>query len=185
MADALDEFVVDGIEHNMPFLSALMQHPRWREGRLSTGFIAEEFPDGFHPIKPDQEGRAVLAAIATAVELFRRDRLDRLERAARAAFGRAQARLGGEARRRVCRGRRSSREWFRSRSQSIFRSAAAQRSTVASGWRPGDPVWRGTVGGPQDFGAGAAAAQWRPPRLEGHVGDGARHAADGSLRWTG
>ena len=47
MADALDEFVVDGIEHNMPFLSALMQHPRWREGRLSTGFIAEEFPDGF------------------------------------------------------------------------------------------------------------------------------------------
>ena len=44
MADALDEFVVDGIEHNIPFLSALMQHPRWREGRLSTGFIAEEYP---------------------------------------------------------------------------------------------------------------------------------------------
>ena len=54
MADALDEFVVDGIEHNIPFLSALMQHPRWREGRLSTGFIAEEFPDGFHA---DRAGR--------------------------------------------------------------------------------------------------------------------------------
>ncbi|MGO4838991.1 acetyl/propionyl-CoA carboxylase subunit alpha, partial [Rhizobiaceae sp. 2RAB30] len=36
MSDALDSFVVDGIEHNIPFLSALMQHPRWREGRLSV-----------------------------------------------------------------------------------------------------------------------------------------------------
>ena len=48
-ADALDAFVIDGIRHNIPFLSALMQHPRWRAGRLSTGFIAEEFPDGFQP----------------------------------------------------------------------------------------------------------------------------------------
>ncbi len=78
MADALDDFVVDGIEHNIPFLSALMQHPRWREGRLSTGFIAEEFPDGFHPIQPDEDDKAVLATIAVAVELIRRDRLDRL-----------------------------------------------------------------------------------------------------------
>ena len=78
MADALDAFVVDGIEHNIPFLAALMQHPRWREGRLSTGFIAEEFPEGFTPIVPDDGEKAVLAAIATAVELVRRERLDRL-----------------------------------------------------------------------------------------------------------
>ncbi|MFN3483500.1 MAG: acetyl/propionyl/methylcrotonyl-CoA carboxylase subunit alpha, partial [Rhabdaerophilum calidifontis] len=45
-AEALDEFVIDGIRHNIPFLSTLMAHPRWREGRLSTGFIAEEFPEG-------------------------------------------------------------------------------------------------------------------------------------------
>ncbi len=53
MGEALDGFVVDGIEHNVPFLSALMKHPRWREGRLSTGFIAEEYPDGFAPMSPD------------------------------------------------------------------------------------------------------------------------------------
>lgn len=53
MADALDRFEVEGIGHNLPFLSALMQHPRWREGRLSTGFIAEEYPDGFGPVPPD------------------------------------------------------------------------------------------------------------------------------------
>ena len=40
MAEALDRFVIDGIAHNQPFLSALMDHPRWHEGRLSTGFIA-------------------------------------------------------------------------------------------------------------------------------------------------
>ena len=78
MSEALDSFVVDGIEHNIPFLAALMQHPRWREGRISTAFIAEEYPDGFAPIVPDSEEKAVLASIATAVELLRRDRLDRL-----------------------------------------------------------------------------------------------------------
>ena len=50
-ANALDAFVIDGIRHNIPFLSTLMQHPRWREGRLSTGFIAEEFPDGFRRVR--------------------------------------------------------------------------------------------------------------------------------------
>ena len=48
-SQALDAFYIDGIRHNVPFLSAVMQHPRWREGRLSTGFIAEEFPGGFAP----------------------------------------------------------------------------------------------------------------------------------------
>src|ERR1700735_4322561 len=63
-ATALDAFVIDGIRHNIPFLSALMQHPRWREGRLSTGFIAEEFPDGFHPLvaEGETERRLVVAA---------------------------------------------------------------------------------------------------------------------------
>ena len=45
---ALDRFEIDGIGHNVDFLSALMQHPRFREGALTTGFIAEEYPDGFH-----------------------------------------------------------------------------------------------------------------------------------------
>jgi propionyl-CoA carboxylase alpha chain len=44
--EALDSFVIDGIGHNVDFLSALMQHPRFREGALTTGFIAEEYPEG-------------------------------------------------------------------------------------------------------------------------------------------
>ena len=48
-ADALDAFVIEGVRHNIPFLSALMQHKRWQAGKLSTAFLAEEFPGGFHP----------------------------------------------------------------------------------------------------------------------------------------
>ncbi len=54
--DALDAFVIDGVEHNIPFLAALMQHPRWREGRLSTGFIAEEYKGGFKSRVPQGRG---------------------------------------------------------------------------------------------------------------------------------
>src|SRR5664279_2631648 len=52
---ALDSFYIDGIRHNIPFLSALMNHPRWRSGNLSTGFIAEEFPKGFAARVPEGE----------------------------------------------------------------------------------------------------------------------------------
>ena len=67
-SDALDSFVVDGIRHNIPFLAALMAHPRWQAGKLSTGFIAEEFPAGFHPHAPEGEPAEVIAAVAAAID---------------------------------------------------------------------------------------------------------------------
>ena len=67
-AEALDAFYIDGIQHNIPFLTALMQHPRWREGELSTGFIAEEYPDGFKPRAPEGEELKVMAAVAAAID---------------------------------------------------------------------------------------------------------------------
>jgi propionyl-CoA carboxylase alpha chain len=47
MSLALDEFNIEGIKHNIAFLSAIMNHPRWQSGHISTGFIAEEFEGGF------------------------------------------------------------------------------------------------------------------------------------------
>ena len=44
---ALDEFELEGIGHNLPFLSAVMDHPRFASGEITTAFIAEEYPDGF------------------------------------------------------------------------------------------------------------------------------------------
>jgi propionyl-CoA carboxylase alpha chain len=61
--EALDSFVVEGIGHNIDFLSALMQHPRFREGRLTTGFIAEEYPEGFEGAPADEPLIEDLAAI--------------------------------------------------------------------------------------------------------------------------
>ena len=52
MTRALDDFLIEGVEHNIPFLSAVMDQPRFREGRLTTGYIAEEFPDGFQGLAP-------------------------------------------------------------------------------------------------------------------------------------
>jgi propionyl-CoA carboxylase alpha chain len=67
MGRALDDFELEGIGHNLPFLAAIMRHPRFREGRLSTAFIAEEFPGGFAGVAPDPEERTTLAAIALFV----------------------------------------------------------------------------------------------------------------------
>ncbi|WP_105404972.1 acetyl/propionyl/methylcrotonyl-CoA carboxylase subunit alpha, partial [Neorhizobium sp. T7_12] len=53
MGKALDDFEVDGIGHNLPFLSAVMDHDRFRSGKITTAFIAEEFPEGFSGVHPD------------------------------------------------------------------------------------------------------------------------------------
>jgi propionyl-CoA carboxylase alpha subunit len=66
--EALDAFAIEGIRHNIPFLSALMAHPRWRAGELSTGFIAEEFPNGYQNAAPQGESARLLACVAVAID---------------------------------------------------------------------------------------------------------------------
>jgi propionyl-CoA carboxylase alpha chain len=61
---ALDAYQIRGVSHNISFLSALLLHPRFVAGRLTTGFIAEEFPEGFQAIKPSEEQRRLLSAVA-------------------------------------------------------------------------------------------------------------------------
>jgi len=65
--DALDQFVIDGISDNVDFLSALMQHPRFRSGEITTGFIAEEYPEGFEGAPVDAQLIADVAVIAGMV----------------------------------------------------------------------------------------------------------------------
>ena len=69
MATALDTFEIEGIAHNLPFLSAVMRHPRFIEGRLTTAFIDDEYPDGFKGVEPDEEQQRFLAAIAATVHM--------------------------------------------------------------------------------------------------------------------
>ncbi|MGE0750058.1 MAG: acetyl-CoA carboxylase biotin carboxylase subunit [Variibacter sp.] len=184
-ADALDEFYVDGLQHNIPFLAALMAHPRWRAGKLSTGFIAEEFPKGFHGRELADADLRVLAAVAAAID-----------------------HVAGERKRRIS-GQLTGRAVTRERDRCVFLETVAgstvsppreQRLTITragealsvrfgndtltleSDWAPGERLWRGRVGDEE------VAAQvrplpnaydltWRGMRVRAHVYTEAEAAA--------
>ncbi len=74
MADALDAYYIRGVSHNISFLNALIMHPRFAEGRLTTNFIAEEYPDGFHASDVPQSDPLIPVAVAAVVHTVRERR---------------------------------------------------------------------------------------------------------------
>lgn len=76
--EALDNFRIKGLGHNVDFLSAIMQHPRFRSGELTTGFIAEEYPDGFHGAATSDEVKRLLAAVCAGNEFTLQSRARRI-----------------------------------------------------------------------------------------------------------
>jgi propionyl-CoA carboxylase alpha chain len=72
MAVALDSFEVEGVGNNLPFLSTVMDQQRFREGRLTTGYIDEEFPEGFHGAELSDEHQFDITA-AAAIMMARRE----------------------------------------------------------------------------------------------------------------
>jgi propionyl-CoA carboxylase alpha chain len=78
MASALDAFEVEGIGHNLPFLSAVMQQERFRAGRLTTAYIAEEFKDGFQGVAPDERSAMRLAAVAVTINQALQERASQI-----------------------------------------------------------------------------------------------------------
>jgi propionyl-CoA carboxylase alpha chain len=161
-AAALDEFTIEGIRHNIPFLSALMRHPRWRVGKLSTAFISEEFPKGFHPIDPDEEDAHVLAAVAASIDHMlgaRRRRISGQIKGRKVTrAGRRSVRLNDRAYTldvesgsvRLGDGVEGSRSPTSNSITVRYRAGADQTDAisivVSSSWKPGDLVWRGRVG---------------------------------------
>ncbi|MCK1743939.1 acetyl/propionyl/methylcrotonyl-CoA carboxylase subunit alpha [Bradyrhizobium sp. 139] len=146
-ATALDSFYVDGIRHNIPFLSALMHHPRWREGRLSTGFIAEEFPKGFAVRLPEGEVARRIAAVSAAIDHV---------------LGERKRQISGQMGGRVVQRERRRAVWLDH--QEVLLEVARENDAIAvrfvdaegkignahllqSPWKPGDPVWQGTIDG--------------------------------------
>ena len=67
MRVALDTFEVEGIGHNLPFLSAVMDHPKFVSGDITTAFIAEEYPEGFQGVQPGEADIRRIAAAAAAM----------------------------------------------------------------------------------------------------------------------
>ncbi len=144
--NALDAFVVDGIRHNIPFLSALMAHPRWKSGNLSTGFIAEEFPEGFHAQAPEGERAEVLAAVAAAIDHVYGERKRQIS-------GQMNGRtVTREANRAVWLGDKEMRLEVKRENGTIGVRFAGKSGDGKSGamhlesdWKPGEPLWGGTI----------------------------------------
>ena len=140
--EALDSFLIRGPVHNLSFLSALLGHPRFQEGRLSTAFIAEEYGERFQGVSLPAARLEEVAAVAV------RMRLDRARREARASGKMAGWRYLPEA------------AWVvqlgsvclavtvlaDDDEQSVLHIVDRHLEVVAD-WRPGDPVVRGRVTG--------------------------------------
>ena len=144
---ALDAFYIDGIRHNIPFLSALMSHPRWREGNLSTGFIAEEFPKGFAARKPEGEVARRIAAVGAAIDHVIGERKRQISGQ---LTGRPVIRAG---RRAVWLEREEivlevAREDFGIAVRFVAGDGSVGTAhLIASTWTPGQPVWEGNIDG--------------------------------------
>ena len=144
-AEALDAFYIDGIQHNIPFLTALMQHPRWREGRLSTSFIKDEYPAGFKARAPEGEELRQLAAVAASIDHLangRRRQIDGQMGGSSVRFAsRRVVDLGGSKQSLSVEGELGSAVKVR------FGDNDGEVLDVSSPWWPGQPVWSGSVGG--------------------------------------
>lgn len=78
MRHALNEFFIRGVSHNISFLAALVEHPRFKDGRLSTNLIADEYPDGFHAADVVHDEPSLLIAVVAAIHRRYMDRAARI-----------------------------------------------------------------------------------------------------------
>jgi propionyl-CoA carboxylase alpha chain len=147
MGRALDAFVIDGFRHNIPFLAVLMRNERWRKGSLSTKFIAEEFPDGFHPPVPEGHVRDVLAAVAASIDYLsnnRRRMITQQMHGEPVRFSDSRVVELGEEQIRL---RVSGRDYPMTVTMGGEGTGEKAREIVVnSSWWFGEPVWQGTVG---------------------------------------
>jgi len=141
MRNALDAFEVEGIGHNIPFLSAVMDHPRFVSGEITTAFIAEEYPDGFEGVTPGPEDLRLLAAVAAFIKMRKEERAAQISGAmkhhAREVGGDWVVFLGGE-------------EIPVTIAETDFGTEVAfddgEVARIDAQWRPGMTLFRGRVG---------------------------------------
>ena len=142
MRNALDTFEVEGIGHNLPFLSAVMDHPRFVSGEITTAFIAEEYPDGFQgAVLDDALLRKVVAAVAA------------MNRVAEIRRARISGRMGNHERKVgsdwvvALQGQRFPVTIEADRDGSTVRFEDGATHRVTSGWRPGASLARVDIDG--------------------------------------
>jgi Acetyl/propionyl-CoA carboxylase, alpha subunit len=169
MRRALDEFEVEGIGHNLPFCQAVMEHPRFVSGEISTAFIAEEYPEGFAGAPVGEDALKRLAAAAAAMNMI--------------VEGRA-AEISGAMRNHT---RRVDPNWVVRIGEASFEVKTLEtddgawdvtldgvRWRVETDWRPGMTLAKAVVGGVAltakvSLGTGGARVRWRGADLRVQV----------------
>ncbi len=140
-ADALDAFTIEGIRHNIPFLAAIMQQPRWRTGKLSTAYIAEEFPRGFERAPPTGAVARTIAAVAAAIDHLLGDRKRQIS-------GQLNSSVTRERRRAIWLGTDElNADVEGERGAIVVQFEDGNRHVLSSPWVPGVPVWAGMIDG--------------------------------------
>ena len=135
LAGALDAFVIRGVAHNIGLLSAAIARPKFRDGKLSTDFIAEQFPGGFKGGELSPEIAAQALAVAAAAQRISAERDAAI---AGAAIPEAWVVVEGETRHPVRLSRRN---------ETIIVASSTASQEVTTGWQPGDVLLRGTIDG--------------------------------------
>jgi len=142
MGEALEDLYIEGPADNSPFLSAVMDETRFREGRLSTSYISETFPDGFHGLAPTALQLDLMTAAACAMQRVQARRNGRTP----AILGSAAPRphwvvvIGADKRRVVLDGDAAE-------VRIELPDEGRTLNLIAVDWRPGAPVFRGELDG--------------------------------------
>ncbi len=143
MSDALDEFYIKGIKHNIPFLAAIMGLNRWQLGSLATSFIDDEFPDGFEGAERADDLIGKLALVAAFIDDMHNNRKrnisDQMSGKKVSFSSNRVVKISGE--------------WI-NLSVSTERSglvridlADGESHAIESNWVPGEVIWRGRING--------------------------------------
>ncbi len=132
MARALEDFHIEGLGHNVPFLSAVMDHPVFKSGKLATSFIADEYPEGFIGVPPTDETRDIASAAAAAMHLIQAERAGRPRKDWVIVIGHAQAPAA-----------------LTRTADGVTVDYGAGRTVTLTdlAWRPGQPLLRGKLDG--------------------------------------
>ncbi len=151
MARALEDFHIEGPGHNTAFLSAVMDQDRFASGQLSTRYIADEFPDGFHGLAATDDQKDLMTAVAASMHLtLIRRALDRGGHARPDERARWVVVIDDEAREVDLKGQNGS-------VTVTFDDGARSRVLSDIDWRPGKAIFRGRLDG-RPFSATVARA---------------------------
>jgi len=160
MRSALDRFIIRGVSCNISFLSALMAHPKFVAGNMSTNLIGDEYPDGFRPQDLPQEDPAILISVAAAMVRSYRDRAAKIAAAMVRSYRDRAAKIDGQL---AGHERRVPNDWVVVMNNEYHQVSVVSAQNghdveyngktyaVRSNWQFGQPLFSGTINGQEIF----------------------------------